>query len=88
MQLCEVQVKAFSVLYVTWQRECLLYCEHGCSVDTTQLIAFIMPYVTWQYECLLYCEHGCSVDTRQLIAFSILYVTWQHVYCTLSMAVQ
>ena len=32
---------AFSRLYVTWQHECLLHCEHGCSVDTTQLMQLI-----------------------------------------------
>ena len=32
---------AFSRLYVTWQRECLLHCEHGCWIDTTQLMQLI-----------------------------------------------
>ena len=32
---------AFSMLYVTWQCECVLHCEHGCSVDTTQLMELI-----------------------------------------------
>ena len=29
------------MLYVTWQYECLLHCEHGCSVDITQLMQLI-----------------------------------------------
>ena len=29
---------ALSRLYVTVQCECLLHCEHGCSVDATQLV--------------------------------------------------
>ena len=32
---------AFSRLYVIGQCECLLYCEHGCSIDTTQLVQLI-----------------------------------------------
>jgi len=36
-----VQVIAFSMLYVTGQCESLLHCEHGCSVDTTQLIQLV-----------------------------------------------
>jgi len=32
---------AFSRLYVTGQCECLLHCEHGCSVDRTQLVQLI-----------------------------------------------
>jgi hypothetical protein len=32
---------AFSRLHVTWQYECILHCEHGCSVDTTQLMQLI-----------------------------------------------
>ena len=32
---------AFSRLYVTGQCECLLHCEHGCSVDATQLVQLI-----------------------------------------------
>ena len=26
------------MLYVTWQCECLLHCEHGCSVDVTRFV--------------------------------------------------
>jgi len=29
------------MLYVTWQCDCLLHCEHDCSVDTTQLMLLI-----------------------------------------------
>ena len=32
---------AFSRLCVPAQCECLLHCEHGCSVDTTQLVQLI-----------------------------------------------
>jgi hypothetical protein len=32
---------AFSRLYVTEQCECLLHCEHGCSVDGAQMMQLI-----------------------------------------------
>jgi len=41
------------MLCVTGQCECVLYCEHGCSVDTTQLIAV---------GCLVMREVGSSAD--------------------------
>ena len=49
---------AFSRLYVTGQCECLLHCEHGCSVDTTQLVQLIAV--------------GCLVCLVQLIAVGCL----------------
>jgi len=47
-------VIAFSRLYVTWQHECLLRCEHGCSVDTTQLVQLITV------GCLVMSEVGSA----------------------------
>ena len=55
------------MLCVTGLCECVLYCEHGSSVDTAQLIAFSMLCVTGQCECVPHCEHGCSVDTKHLM---------------------
>ena len=39
--LCEVQVIALGMLYVTGQCECLLHCEHDCSVDATQFVQLV-----------------------------------------------
>jgi len=54
LQLCEVQVMAFSMLCFTGQCECLLHCEHGCSVDATQLMQLITV------ECLVMREVGSA----------------------------
>ena len=45
---------AFSRVYVTVQRECVLHCEHGCSVDATQLMQLITV------ECLVMREVGSA----------------------------
>ena len=54
MQLFEVQLIAFSMLCVTGQCECLLHCEHGCSIDATQLVQLITV------GCLVMSEVGSA----------------------------
>ena len=46
------------MLFVTWQCACLLHCEHGCSVEVTQLVQLSTV--------------GCLVCLVQLIAVGCL----------------
>jgi len=56
---------AFSRLYVTVQCKCLLHCEHGCSVDRTQLVQLIAVgcLVMRDGQC---CNMSCHIVSVQV----------------------